>query len=370
MPLPFWPRRRSLVFAVSGVVSFEIERSASPASQSVTQGQNATYSVALDRGNKFSSAGRPFRSRDLPANAHGHVLSPSTIPGSGNASSMVVEDRRRLTTPTGQLPADDQWQRRRQVSPPQYVTLVVVSCGLMPNFSLPAELLPHAPSPRIDSGTYQISSSFATGGFNGPGRVHDRLAASPRASPPSFMPESGCGELSRRRRSPSRRTARRRAGVTRSSCQRDLGQPGSTVTREYDGPTPERRGEEAVLDRRDPLRGPCSQAAMSPFDLVLFRTRTTSRSTFSSWRWRWIRTAQRPPAIPRPELRCRADAERCLFPLSLPGPLHASTLSELGVAEADMPGCEDAQPPLRSIRIGCKGVAGLPSSHSGLATVK
>jgi uncharacterized membrane protein len=85
------------VFAIEPGPSFYI--SASPSSQTVAQGQTATYSIALDRQNKFDQP-VALSVSNLPANVD-IDFSPGPIPGSGSASTLTIDTDIGGTTPTG-----------------------------------------------------------------------------------------------------------------------------------------------------------------------------------------------------------------------------------------------------------------------------
>jgi hypothetical protein len=85
------------VFAMPSANSFEI--SSSPSSQTVAQGQKATYAIALNRGNSFE-APVALSVGGLPA-ATKATFSATPVPGSDSTSTLLIETNFNGTTPTG-----------------------------------------------------------------------------------------------------------------------------------------------------------------------------------------------------------------------------------------------------------------------------
>jgi uncharacterized membrane protein len=146
------------VVAMPSAKSFEI--SAAPAVHTVSQGQTATFAVALHRGQQFTSP-VALSVTGLPTGTDAH-FAPSTIAGSAKASSLLVETV--ADAPVGTHVLTIRGAHGGKSASAQ-VTLRILA-GEQANFSLQA-----TPSARVvtteDEGSYLIGVSRA-GSFEGP----------------------------------------------------------------------------------------------------------------------------------------------------------------------------------------------------------
>ena len=134
---------------------------ASPATQTVTAGQNTTYAITVVRQNKHSSA-VALAVTGLPAYATG-TFTPSSVPSSGTTSSLGVKTNQGGTTPAGTYPLTIQGTGGGMTSSTT-ATLVVVSAS-QPNFALTG-----TPSQSVMSSDDTVSHEIGitrTGGFTG-----------------------------------------------------------------------------------------------------------------------------------------------------------------------------------------------------------
>jgi uncharacterized membrane protein len=165
------------VVAMPSAKSFEV--SATPAAQTVSQGQTATYAVALQRGQQFTSP-VALSVTGLPTGTSAH-FAPSTIAGSAKAASLVVETTAGAPVGTHALTIRGAHGGK---SASAEVTLRVLA-GEQANFSLQA-----TPSARVvttdDEGSYLIGISRA-GAFEGP--VALTTSGLPKGVTAAFTPD-------------------------------------------------------------------------------------------------------------------------------------------------------------------------------------
>ena len=155
---------------------------ASPATQTVTAGQNTSYGITIDRKNKHAAA-VALSVTGLPAYATG-TFTPSTVPSSGTTSSLGVKTNQGGTTPPGTYTLNISGTGGG-VTSSTTAKLVVVSAS-QANFALTA-----TPSQSVISDDDSVSHEIGitrTGGFTGavtlsasglPGKVGAAFAPNP-----------------------------------------------------------------------------------------------------------------------------------------------------------------------------------------------